>query len=72
MYDRIDHTRKKSDLADGRNGDITRVVVEDERGCRAIGFLTVKLVRGRVKFELTVKKHRGKETITGAVADWVI
>ena len=71
-YDRVDHKRHIADLADGHSEEITRVVVENEEGCRAVAFLSVKLVRGRAKFTLTTKKHRGKETITGAVADWVI
>ena len=73
FQDRIDHTIKITDLPeDGGSQDICRIVVENEQGCRGIAFLDVRIVRGRPKFTLTVKKHRGKETITGAVADWVI
>jgi hypothetical protein len=67
----MDHIFKSSNLGD-RSKDICRVVVENDRGERGIAFLAVQIVRGRPKFTLTTKKHRGKETITGAVADWVI
>jgi hypothetical protein len=69
--DRIDHIINRSDL-DGHNKDICRVVVENDRGERGIAFLAVQMVRGRPKFTLTTKKYHGQETITGAVADWLI
>ena len=71
MQDRCEFAIEKAEIGD-RNIDVARVVVTDEKGCRAIAFLNVRLVRGRAKFTLTTKKHRGQETITGAVADWVI
>lgn len=69
--DRLDYTLFAEDLGDNSK-EIIRAVVEDEKGCRGIAFLSVRLVRGRAKFTLTTKKHRGKETTTSAVADWVI
>ena len=51
---------------------ISRTVVEDEQGRRAIAFLSARIDRGRVKFQLTTKKSRHKETIVNATADWVI
>jgi len=72
ILNRFEYVLDKSDLVDGRSVDVVRALVNDEKGCRAIAFLSAKLVRGRVRFTLTTKKHRGQETVTGAVADWVI
>jgi hypothetical protein len=73
MQDKVDFdtTFSKGLLTDS-DKTITRVAVEDEAGNRAIGFLSAKLVNGRVRFTLTVKKNKCKETITHATADWVL
>lgn len=73
MQDKIDFdTTFSKDLLTDSDKTIARVVVEDESGNRAIGFLSAKLVNGRVRFTLTTKKNRHKETTTHATADWVL
>jgi len=75
MIKRIETTINSAELDrkfDGRNQDIIRVVVTNEKGERAVGFLAASIQNGRVQFELTTKKNRGKETIKTAVADWVL
>jgi hypothetical protein len=47
-----------------------RVSVENEFGLNARAFLSAKVVRGRVKFELEVCCNNGRRTITSATADW--
>lgn len=54
----------------GRNQDIIKVVVTNEKGDRAIAFLSAVMSHGRIQFELTTKKNGGKETRKTAVADW--
>ena len=52
--------------------EINRIIVEDERGMRAIAFVSDRIERGRIKFGLTVKKNNYKETKANATADWII
>jgi len=54
----------------GRNQDIIRVVVTNEKGDRAIAFLSAVMSHGRIQFELITKRNGGKETRKTAVADW--
>lgn len=51
---------------------ISRTVVEDAFGRKAIAFLSARVERGRVKFQLTTKKGHYKETKVNATADWVL
>ena len=61
---------KAADL--GQNDrDIARIMVIDDQSRKAFGFFSVKLVNGRVRFTLTVKKNNQKETIKHATGDWV-
>jgi hypothetical protein len=57
---------------DSTNATIARVVVEDLVGRQAIAFLSAKIKSGRVRFELTTKLNRRKETSKAATADWVL
>jgi hypothetical protein len=52
--------------------DVSRIVVEGKNGLKAIAFISVRLERGRPKFQLTVKKGHHKETSVCATLDWVI
>jgi len=56
----------------GHNQDIIRVVVTNEKGEKAIAFLSAVISSGRVRFELIAKKHRGIETAKKATADWLL
>lgn len=70
--DTIDRTYNAAELDSGTSKTIARIVVENDRGLRAIGFLSLRLVRGRVQYKVTVKKDRGEETEASATANWVI
>jgi len=47
-----------------------RVSVENDEGLNARAFLSAKVVRGRVKFELEVCCNDGQRVIKSATADW--
>lgn len=62
----------RAELEHGISMTLSRVVVEDDRGLRATGFFSMRLVKGRIKYSVTVKKNNCKETEATATADWVI
>lgn len=65
-------TYNRAELEHGISMTLARVVVEDDRGLRATGFFSMRLVKGRIKYSVTVKKNNCKETEATATADWVI
>jgi hypothetical protein len=69
MIERIE--QKLDVMALESNDEIIRVVVEDDKGRRAIAFLSAKLVSGRVKFTLVTKKNKG-EGKACSTADWML
>jgi hypothetical protein len=74
MSQNKDSTINLADLEGGSSLTIGRVVVKDQKERKAICFLSVRLVNGRIKYILTVKKGKDgkKETIKEATADWVV
>ena len=71
LQERAEWRCEKADL-DDQGADIVRVIIEDEKGRRAVAFLGAKLVRGRVKFKLVTLKNDLEETHKEATADWIL
>jgi hypothetical protein len=64
----IEISATQSDLENSQT--FVRVSVENEFGLNARAFLSAKIVRGRVKFELEVCCHNGMRINKSATADW--
>jgi hypothetical protein len=70
MLERQEITLDAANIRDDHGEDVARVVVENEKGEKAIVFVTVQMVHGRPRFALIAKKNKGIETEVRATPDW--
>lgn len=60
-----------SNIRSDRSQDISRIVITDNKGRKAIAFLTVQMVSGRPRFKVIAKKNLRKESHAQATSDWM-